>query len=133
MKTKTTFLLIIALITACSGNDQPTKINDTFFHKYTSESIGSAIDYLFSTNKWMNESKGDIDKIKIDLTNLVKGLGTYYGYELVSQTEITKNLKEYTFQLRYDLQPLRVKITYYRPSEDWRVQNFRYDSKLAGE
>ncbi|HRJ28235.1 MAG TPA: hypothetical protein PLV21_10510 [Cyclobacteriaceae bacterium] len=102
----------------------------TFFDKYENESIDSAIDYLFSTNKWMADSKDEVNQIKTNLNESVRGLGKYYGYENISSQDINKNVKQYVFQLRYDLQPLRFKVTFYKPDNEWRVQNFQYDSKL---
>ena len=128
---KKLFLLILIFMSSCNGDDQTDQITATFFDKYKNEDVDSAIDYLFSTNKWINESKEEISRIKINLNDLVKDLGKYYGYEKISTENINKNLKQYTFQLRYDLQPLRFKITFYKPNDEWRVQNFQYDSKLV--
>ncbi len=129
MSLKKLSFIVLLVISACS-NDQPDIIMVTFFDKYENESIDSAIDYLFSTNKWMADSKDEVNQIKTNLNESVRGLGKYYGYENISSQDINKNVKQYVFQLRYDLQPLRFKVTFYKPDNEWRVQNFQYDSKL---
>lgn len=125
-------LIVVAFIAfGCQSNDQSDLIVNSFFKKYEHENINSAIDYLFSTNKWMKESEEEVEKIKKGLNDFTIRMGKYYGYELVSCKNLNDNLKQYTFQLRYDLQPLRFKIFFYKPNDEWRVQNFEYDSEWA--
>jgi hypothetical protein len=93
----------------------------------------AALDYLFGTNKWMNDSKDQIGNVKSKLNGTLKQLGTYNGYNLICKKSIGDNLSLYTFIVRYDRQPLRFSLLFYNPSSQWRLHNFSYDDNMDEE
>lgn len=121
----------------CSVNaraqDDPQKIIDQFFNLHEKKSPNEAVDYLFSTNKWMNDSKDQIDNVKFKLNGTLKLIGGYAGHNLISKKTAGDHLALYTYIIRYDRQPLRFSLLFYKPSNEWRLFNFSYDDSLDEE
>ncbi|MBT1689152.1 hypothetical protein [Dawidia soli] len=115
------------------AQDTPQKFVDRFFVLYQTKGANEAIDYIFSTNNWMNESKDQVENVKFKLNSTLKLLGKYEGYDLITKKSIGEHLSLYTFLIRYDRQPLRFTMTFYNPSKDWRLYNFSYDDSLDEE
>lgn len=128
--------ILIALL-LCSFNvlaqDDPQKIIDRFFEIYNTKSANEAVDYIFSTNKWMNESKDQIENVKFKLNGTLKLLGDYVGYNLITKKTVGDHLSLYTFMVRYDRQPLRFSMLFYKPSSQWKLLNFSYDDNMDEE
>jgi hypothetical protein len=116
-----------------SAQDTPQKIADQFFSVYQMKGANDAIDYIFSTNKWMNESKDQIENVKFKLNSTLKLIGKYEGYDLIVKKTVGDHLLVYTFLVRYDRQPLRFTMMFYNPSTEWRLYNFSYDDSLDEE
>lgn len=129
-------IILIALI-FCSlksfAQSDPQKMIDEFFKLYKEKSSDAALDYVFGTNKWMKDSKDQIENVKFKINStVVKAMGDYYGYELITKKTIGDKLSYYTFLLRYDRQPIRFNFLFYSPSDNgqWRLQNFSFDDKI---
>jgi hypothetical protein len=118
---------------ACSAQDDPQKIIDRFFDLYKNKSANEAIDYIFSTNKWMKDSKDQIENIKFKLNGTLKLLGDYAGQSFMAKKTAGDHLTLYTFIVRYDRQPLRFSMLFYKPANEWRLQNFSYDDSIDTE
>lgn len=112
---------------------EPQKIADEFFKLYKEKSSDAALDYLFGTNKWMLESKQDVENVKFQLKNTIKLLGDYYGSDLVIKKTISDKMELYSYFIRYDRQPLRFTLQFYNPNGKWRLQNFSYDDSFDDE
>lgn len=129
-------IILIALL-SCSFNawsqNDPQKIIDEFFVRYKNKSANEAIDFIFSTNKWMSDSKDQIENIKFKLAGTLKQLGEYSGYNLITKKTAGEHLSLYTFMIRYDRQPLRFTMLFYKPNNEWRLQNFSYDYGIPEE
>lgn len=132
MKIILVLLFVLPTVTSFSQND-PQKIIDHFFSLYKEKNPDAALDFLFGTNKWMNDSKDQIGNVKSKLNGTIKQLGTYNGYNLICKKTIGGNLSLYTFIVRYDRQPLRFSLLFYNPSSQWRLQNFSYDDDMDEE
>jgi hypothetical protein len=129
-------LILIGLICysfSTAAQDDPQKIIDQFFTLYKSKGVVDAVDYVFSTNKWMGDSKDQIENVKFKLNGTVKQLGDYYGYSLITKKTLGSNISHYTFLIRHDRQPLRFTFLFYNPDKEWRLQNFSYDYNIAEE
>lgn len=116
------------------AQDDPQKIIDEFFTIYKNKSSDEALDHLFKTNKWVSESKDQIEGIKLKIkSTVVKPMGEYYGYDLITKKVISDKITLYTYLIRYDRQPVRFSFLFYNPNGQWRLQNFSYDDKLMDE
>ena len=80
----------------------------------------------------MDQSKEQIDNLKSQLIGTTQLLGDYYGYEFLAKKKINQ-LELHTYFIKYDRQPLRFTILFYKPNDQWRLQNFSFDDNLDGE
>ncbi|NJN28515.1 MAG: hypothetical protein HC819_22340 [Cyclobacteriaceae bacterium] len=134
MKTYKAILLCIALV-ACNTNSNsfsqsdltPEKIIEKFFGLYDSEGAQNALEFILSTNRWVNE---DSNELKTSFQNLTGQLGSYHGNELITKRSIGENYTLWSYMIKYDRQPIRFNFIFYRPSEKWQLQDFRYDDDL---
>lgn len=127
------FLLLMFSSLMLKAQDDPQKIVDQFFSLYRAKGASEAIDYIFSTNKFMNESKDQIENVKFKLNSTLKVLGKYEGFNLITKKTVGDHLFLYTFIVRYDRQPLRFSLLFYNPSNEWRLYNFSYDDSFDEE
>jgi len=120
-------------ISAVKGQNSPTEVSDRFFAICKTDSIDKAIDYLFSTNKYSNESQTQINTIKDNLTKTGPFVGPFSGYELLSSKGFGKDIMLLTFVVKYERTPLFFKFLFYKPHEKWQIQNFNFESKSIEE
>ena len=125
--------LLLYSLQSFAQNDPP-KIIEAFFKLYEEKDSGSALDYLFGTNKWMDDSKDQIENVKFKIHNtVVKSMGDYFGYDLVTKKTVGDKLVFYSYVLKYDRQPIRFNFLFYNPNGTWRLQNFSFDDKIKDE
>lgn len=101
-----------------------------FFAKYRLER-NSALDYIFSTNDYVPDEK--VTKVKTSLTSLSKQIGNYVDYELITKKSAGKDLVLYSYLVKYDRQPLRFTMIFYRSTTVWRLYNFQFDTDVDDE
>lgn len=106
---------------------------DEFFTLYKSKGVDPPLDYLFGTNKWMNNSKEQIEEVKSKLNSTIKQVGEYYGHDLITKKSVGERYWLYSFMLRYDRQPIRFSLLFYKPNDQWRFMNFSYNVKWDDE
>jgi len=106
---------------------------DQFFSLYTTKTTNEAIDYIFATNKWMDESKDQIEGVKLKLSSTLKLIGEYTGHNLIKKKTVGEYLTLYTFMVRYDRQPMRFNMLFYKPQDTWRLQHFSFDDNIEDE
>lgn len=124
--------LLFCSFSALSQND-PQKMNDEFFTRYKTKGANEAIDYIFSTNKWMSESKDQIENVKFKLNGTIKSIGDYHGFNLIAKRTIGDHLSFYTFLVRYERQPLRFNFLFYKANDQWAIYTFSFDDNLDEE
>jgi hypothetical protein len=123
-----TFLLMLVFVNAFS--QATTKdITDKFFSIYKKNPL-QAVDYGFSTNKWMSRKPDDLANAKTKLKDLIALLGDYYGYELLSDKTAGPNIRMVAFIVRYDRQPIRFTFLFYKPKDSWQLNNFSFDQDI---
>lgn len=127
------FLFLLMSSLALQAQDDPQKIVDRFFDLYKTKSPNDAIDYIFSTNEWVSESTDQIENVKFKINSTLKLLGKYEGFDLVSRKSVAGHLILYTFMVRYNRQPLRYSMLFYKASTDWKLYNFKYDDEFDDE
>lgn len=125
---------ITLLLFACSSdaqsvsNSTPEQMNSEFFGLYKSKGANASIKYLFSTNKWIFEI--DTQNVISKLTELTSALGNYTGHDFITKKSVGPNFVLYTFLVKYDRQPIRFNLTYYKADTKWQLQFFEYDPDL---
>src|SRR5690606_10529044 len=134
-KIKHLTLLIVIVLSKTILTAQSTRVEITteFFRTYE-DSHQKAVDYVFSTNKWMiDRNKDGIENVKNQLTNFLGLVGDYYGYEKITEKSVGESYKLVSYMIKYDRQPVRFTFVFYKPKDKWQVQNFQYDDKLDDE
>lgn len=137
MKCFIILLLSVTLFSSCDSHAQsnngptPEQINDRFFQLLKKEGTDKALDYAISSNQWVKPE--DMEAIKERLRSVTPQLGAYRGHSLITRKSVGEGLVLYSFIVKYDRQPIRFLITYYRPEARWQLQNFEYDDNMLVE
>lgn len=127
--------LICVLILAMpllSLNAQETtyqQVVEKFFNLYQDKGPDKAVDYIFSTNPYLDPTSETVTAIKLKLSTAVAVIGDYYGYNAVSIKEIGPNMTIATYMVRYKRQPLFFTFVMYKPDKNWQIQTLRFDDK----
>jgi hypothetical protein len=130
MKALTILLLIFCFSFSVSAQSNPQQLIDRFFNQYTQISPISALDYLFGTNKYLNQNQDGLSTIKNSLNGLLEVIGPYKDFELFDQNDLGTHYRRYRYLVRYERQPLIFTFIVYRPDTQWLFQNFVYDTDL---
>jgi len=114
------------------AQDNPQKLIDQFFSLYETNPY-AAVDYIFDTNPWIKEAAEQLDDVKTQLEDTLDVVGKYEGYSLISEKATGGHLMQYVFMVRYDRQPLRFILLFYKPSSEWRLHHFSFDDDMEEE
>ncbi len=130
MKTR---LIIIATISAmlfaveAKAQSTPEEMINKFFGLFEQD-VNKAIDYLFSTNEWLEANKEGADAMKEKLEANRKLLGNYNGYEIASKYALGESYLKFICLLKYERQPIELVIFMYKPDKKWKLQNLNFHS-----
>ncbi len=102
---------------------------EKFFTLYKDSGPEKAIDFIFSTNPYLDPSSEQVSTIKLKLTTAVAVIGDYYGYDAVVVKELGPSFTIGTYMLRYKRQPLFFTFVMYKPDRYWQIQTLRFDDK----
>lgn len=109
---------------------KPEEIVDKFFYLYQNIGTDSAINYVFSTNKWMEVNESLINDVKLNLKRATTVLGPYYGYEIINKKYAGKSFVVIDCMLRYDKLPIKFSFVLYRPDKIWQIHNVNFTDKF---
>ncbi|MBO7651967.1 MAG: hypothetical protein J6S84_04535 [Bacteroidales bacterium] len=130
---KRTIIIIVAIVsmfvtgTAAKAQNTPEDIMVGFFTLFNND-VNQAIDYLFSTNEWLESNKEGTTAIKEKFEASRKLLGNFNGYELAGKYYLGESYAKYIYILKYDRQPVEFVVTMYRPNKVWKLQNMNFHS-----
>lgn len=102
-----------------------------FFEIYKSGNSDKAVDYIFSTNRYVD--KESIAQIKNQMRNVKDIVGVYYGYEFINSKKIGDSLICVTYLVKYERQPFRFSFIFYKPLNEWIIFSFTSDDKYDVE
>lgn len=109
-------------------NNEVAAINRDFFDRFEKKGTNSAIDFLFKKSDELDPS---IIKAKLDTAAAV--FGQYTGVEKITEKGISNALILTSFLVKYEKQPLRFTIIYYKPKNDWILYKFQIDEATLSE
>lgn len=133
--TQKVFQIVFTLFFSTSltyGQTTINEIEDKFFSIYA-KNPSKALDYAFSTNKYFEEKKLDIDTVKINLNEIITKLGNYSGYELINEKQVSTCYILKSFIVKYEKKPFRFTFLFYKPKENWKINNFKFDEYIEDE
>jgi hypothetical protein len=125
-------LICASCLTIVRAQTTPNEIVEKFFGMYSKEPL-TAVDYIFSTNKWVANKEEGVRDLKNKLKITIEGLGEYCGYEVLAEKTAGANVKLMTFLVKYDRQPLRLTLLFYKPRDKWQLNHFSYGEGLSEE
>lgn len=130
-KTKYLFTLIIFFTSVCIVNGQTTtkEISNHFFQIYSKDPM-AAIDYAFSTNKWFDRKLDAQTTLKNKLKTLIDVCGDYNGYEKLTEKKAGTSSIITSFIMKYNREPVRLVIFFYKPKDIWQVNNIAFDEDI---
>ena len=123
----TVAMLVCCTITKVQAQNTPEDIMSKFFVMFNSD-VNQAIDYLFSTNEWLESNKDGTTAMKEKFEASRKLLGNFNGYELAGKYYLGESYAKYVYVLKYDRQPVEFVVTMYRPDKVWKLQNMNFHS-----
>lgn len=127
-------IIIIATVTAmlalgntAKAQNTPEDIMAKFFIMFNTD-VNKAIDYLFSTNEWLESNKEGTTSMKEKFEATRKLLGNFNGYELAGKYYLGESYAKYVYVLKYDRQPIEFVVFMYKPDKIWKLQNMNFHS-----
>ncbi len=115
------------------SQDKPEDVTEHFFKLFQEQGSDAAVDYFFTTNKWLSNEKTQQEGIKMQLKKGIALLGQYYGYELIEKIVLNDSYMMFNYMLKYDRQPLKITFILYKPNQTWQIQNMKFDEKLEDD
>ena len=131
-KTLFIFFVLILISTPLQAQKTSDEVIQEFFRIYQINT-SDAIDFAFQNNKWMEERGEDILNLKYQLFETQKLMGEYLGFEKLHEQSLGQSLRELTYVVKYERQPLRFKFHFYKAKNDWEILNFYYDDNFSEE
>lgn len=122
-------LTLLLLSNLVQAQNQPDDLVKKFFGTYQ-KSPDIALDELFKTNQWMLNNSDGLKNLENQLNNTLQLVGDYKGFEKISEIKKGQSIIELTYFVKYERQPLRFVFLYYKPMDQWRINNFYFDDKL---
>jgi hypothetical protein len=126
------FFTLILISNPLQAQKTSDEVVAEFFRIYQINT-SDAIDYAFQNNKWMEERGEEILNLKYQLFETQKLMGEYLGFEKLHEQNLGQSLKELTYVVKYERQPLRFKFHFYKARNDWEILNFYYDDNFSEE
>lgn len=123
------FLLLFAS-TAASAQAYDG-IPDRFFGYIAKGETEAAIDYLYSTNPWVDPKGDAVKNLKGELAKLGGLVGKYVYHELAVDQKVGARYAHLIYVVGYERQPLRFELKVYRPGPKWRLHGVSFDARLT--
>src|SRR5690606_7617685 len=108
-------------------------IADSFFYLYEHTSPRAALNFGFQTNRYLDGQPEKKEVIMANLEKLLPKLGPYYGYDLITQKRVGTTYVLRSYIMKYERQPLRITLIFYKPNNKWVVEHMEYDDELTKE
>lgn len=129
-------LVALSLLFSCTfsiAQTSPQDISDNFFRLYKNEGVDKSLTYLFSTNKFSIDIQEGVDELKRSLKKATTEAGGFKGSDLLVKKTAGSNLIMLTYLVRYERLPFTFRILFYKPNDEWQVQNFKFNNKIDEE
>ncbi|HLT74753.1 MAG TPA: hypothetical protein VKZ68_06690 [Ohtaekwangia sp.] len=124
------FILCCTSVSLAQSGSDGQQIINRFFELYKTKGADAGLDYIFSTNKWMDLEGEGVRHVHSELSNIIGLIGNYLGHEEVKSVSLGKRYRIVSYLVYYERQPLRFTFQLYRGSGDWMLYNFKFDSNF---
>jgi|GEM_PF-400663 ABC-type amino acid transport substrate-binding protein len=123
-------VLMTSAVTMLAQESTYQGVIDHFFTTYKNDGPEKAIDYIFSTNPYLESNTEQVTTIKLKLATAVAVIGDYYGFDPVIVKELGPSMTVGTYMVRYKRQPIFFTFILYKPDKIWQIQTLRFDDKI---
>lgn len=133
------FVVVIAVVLVSFGvraGTQATEsrdyqaIADKFFILLEQGKSEEAIDYTFNTNVELKNQPGKADQLKAKFAELEGKAGSYHSHTKLAETKVAGMFVYQHYFVAYDIQPISVRLRFYKPRDTWRVVGVQFDTDL---
>ncbi|PKP02772.1 MAG: hypothetical protein CVU11_10680 [Bacteroidetes bacterium HGW-Bacteroidetes-6] len=124
------FILVAFISTGKAQETTYQGVVEKFFSLYSEKGPEKAIDYIFSTNPFLDPSSDQVTAIKLKLATAVAVIGDYSGYDPIIIKEFGSSMAIATYMVKYKRQPLFFTFVLYKPDKFWQIQTLRFDDKI---
>ncbi|RKX19308.1 MAG: hypothetical protein DRP35_07925 [Candidatus Zixiibacteriota bacterium] len=130
---KQTIFLLSLFLLSIAGFSQTDcdSIPEKFFQIFEQKGSDAAIDYIYSTNKFIQANIQASLKVKTELKKIALLVGQYHGHELINKKNISKSYVQLYYLAKFDRQPLKFIFVLYKPDKIWQLQKLKFDDKVA--
>ena len=133
MKCISIVAVVLVLVVPVFADEAPLEVAQVcvqFFEQLKTGQIKPAYQALLKGSRIADQLE-DVAKLQQRAEELIQGYGAVIGYELVKVQCVGKSLCLLTYLTRSERSPVLWQITFYRPSDVWRVFNLRMDDRVV--
>jgi len=107
------------------------EFTNEFFYLYEN-SPEEAFTFLTIT-PFKNTDVHTIKNLKMQFLNNLARVGSYTGYEMISEKSVGTSLKHLSYLIKHEKRPYRFSAIFYKPKDKWLVIDFHFDEKPITE
>jgi len=106
-------------------------IPEKFFSVFGEKGSDAAVDWVYSTNKYIRSNIQANLKVKTELKKIISLIGAYKGSELMKKKVVSPSYVQLYYLAKFERQPLKFIFVLYKPADKWQLQKLRFDDKVA--
>lgn len=106
-------------------------LTDKFFDLMRQDKTSAAVDYLFATNPALKKMSDQADALKLQFAKLRTIGGPYKSHTLLVESHVAGRYVYQHYFVAYELEPISLRITYYKPDAVWVCHSLEFDEKLS--
>jgi len=132
------FVLFGASCTTSPPDDKQLILDDelkvlvrTFFSNIDNPQVAHAA--LFKTNDWFKDNPTAAEELVTKMEKINALLGEFNGFQKIQQSNAGKDYIHLAYLLKYDFEPVKTYMTFYRPKDKWQLQVISHTLKLNDE
>ena len=126
-------LAILIILPFPTFGMEPKQLAEDFIQSLGTDHQDEAMENLFSTNSAAFMQKGRQDKMKLEISQMVRGGGKFSGADLLAEKQLGERMIGLTYLLRFNRSPIRFEFVFYKPDDRWMILKFSTRSGLADE
>ncbi len=106
-------------------------IPEKFFSVFDKKGSDAAVDWVYSTNKYIRSNIQASLKVKTELKKIISLIGAYKGYELMEKKVASPSYVHLYYLAKFERQPLKFTFVLYKPADKWQLQKLQFNDKIV--
>lgn len=130
---KAVLAILFSLVIWQTGFSQAgcDSIPEKFFNEFGTKGSDAAVDWVYSTNKYIRSNIQANLKVKTELKKIISLIGTYKGYELMKKKIVSPSYVQLYYLAKFERQPLKFTFVLYKPADKWQLQKLQFNDKIV--